>query len=167
VVFGRRQGADEETLVPGAVVSKVARRHGLSPEQLFTWGRQARQPAAANAATEAPQFVPAIVESVLSEGAAHRRRQRQRGLPMDRAGLRNHRGGDRGRQRPGRPWRGRKEGRGNHPGAEPPGLVRREPHDATRLTATVALGWLPECTCKLPFLGFIAPLNSGVAENIV
>jgi hypothetical protein len=29
------------------------------------------------------------------------------------------------------------------------------------------LGWLPECTCKLPFLGFIAPLNSGVAENIV
>jgi transposase len=35
----------EETLVPGAVVSEVARRHGLSPQQLFTWRRQARQPA--------------------------------------------------------------------------------------------------------------------------
>ena len=34
----------EETLVPGAVVSDVARRHGLSPQQLFTWRRQARRP---------------------------------------------------------------------------------------------------------------------------
>jgi transposase len=33
----------EETLVPGAVISEVARRHGLSPQQLFTWRRQARQ----------------------------------------------------------------------------------------------------------------------------
>ncbi len=29
----------EETLVPGAVVSEVARRHGLAPQQLFTWRR--------------------------------------------------------------------------------------------------------------------------------
>ncbi|MBH5369901.1 transposase, partial [Bradyrhizobium sp. CNPSo 4016] len=33
----------EETLVPGAVVSDVARRHGLTPQQVFTWRRQARQ----------------------------------------------------------------------------------------------------------------------------
>jgi transposase-like protein len=33
----------EETLVPGAVISEVARRHGLSPQQLFTWRRQMRQ----------------------------------------------------------------------------------------------------------------------------
>ncbi|MGY3604053.1 MULTISPECIES: transposase [unclassified Bradyrhizobium] len=26
-----------ETLVPGAVVSKIARRHGLTPQQVFTW----------------------------------------------------------------------------------------------------------------------------------
>ena len=38
----RRWSADEwaripeETLVPGAVVSSVARRHGLTPQQLFT-----------------------------------------------------------------------------------------------------------------------------------
>jgi transposase len=76
----------EETLVPGAVVSEVARRHGLAPQQLFTWRRQARQPAGADAATETPQFVPAIVESALPEGAA-RRRQRQRARPEDRPGI--------------------------------------------------------------------------------
>ncbi len=32
----------EETLVPGAVVSEVARRHGVSQSLLFTWRRQAR-----------------------------------------------------------------------------------------------------------------------------
>ena len=43
----RRQFSDddkarivEETLVPGAVVSEVARRHGLTPQQVFTWRRQ-------------------------------------------------------------------------------------------------------------------------------
>jgi len=36
----------EETLAPGAVASAVARRHGLTPQQVFTWRRQARQPAA-------------------------------------------------------------------------------------------------------------------------
>ena len=75
----------EETLVPGAVVSEVARRHGLAPQQLFTWRRQARQPAGADAATEAPQFVPAVVDSVLPEGAARRRRRSQRGRRMDGA----------------------------------------------------------------------------------
>lgn len=74
----------EETLVPGAVVSEVARRHGLAPQQLFTWRRQARQPAGADAAAEMPQFVPAVVESALPE-AASGRRQRQRARPLDRA----------------------------------------------------------------------------------
>jgi transposase len=32
-------GIIEETLVPGAVISEVARRHGLAPQQLFTWRR--------------------------------------------------------------------------------------------------------------------------------
>jgi len=43
----------------------------------------------------------------------------------------------------------------------------REPDDATRAAAIVALGWLPKCSGKLPLLGFIAPLNSGMAENVV
>lgn len=46
----------EETLAPGAVVSAVARRHGLTPQQLFTWRREARQ-----AAETLPAFVPAVV----------------------------------------------------------------------------------------------------------
>ncbi|MDI1346465.1 MAG: transposase [Pseudolabrys sp.] len=38
-----KAGVVEETLAPGAVVSEVARRHGLSPQQLFGWRRQARE----------------------------------------------------------------------------------------------------------------------------
>jgi transposase len=34
-----------ETLASGAVVSEVARRYGLTPQQVFTWRRQARQAA--------------------------------------------------------------------------------------------------------------------------
>jgi transposase len=65
----------EETLAHGAVVSDVARRHGLTPQQLFTWRRQARQPA------ETPQFVPAVVETALPDRASRgRRRKRTRQL---------------------------------------------------------------------------------------
>ena len=35
----------EETLAPGAVVSAEARRHELTPHQLFTWRREVRQAA--------------------------------------------------------------------------------------------------------------------------
>jgi transposase len=64
----RRWSADdkarivEETLAPGAVVSEVARRHGLTPQQLFGWRREARRASAE--AVEAPAaFVPAVVEA--------------------------------------------------------------------------------------------------------
>ncbi|MBV8927090.1 MAG: transposase [Bradyrhizobium sp.] len=50
----------EETLAPGAVVSDVARRHGLTPQQVFTWRRQARQVPAGK--VDELQFVPAVVE---------------------------------------------------------------------------------------------------------
>jgi transposase len=66
----------EETLVPGAVVSEVARRHGLSPQQLFGWRRQARRPAAVG--TEAPKFVPAVVGRQLPERAARRGERKRR-----------------------------------------------------------------------------------------
>ena len=32
----------EETFAPKAVASQIARRHGLSPQQVFSWRRQAR-----------------------------------------------------------------------------------------------------------------------------
>ena len=44
----------EEAMAPGAVVSQVARRHGMSPQHLFTWRRQAKQ----HAAEGQPAFVP-------------------------------------------------------------------------------------------------------------
>jgi transposase len=66
----------EETLVPGAVISEVARRNGLSPQQVFTWRRQARRPAASE--TEAQKFVPAVVESAFSARAIRQRKRTRR-----------------------------------------------------------------------------------------
>jgi transposase len=74
----------EETLVPGAVVSEVARRHGLTPQQVFGWRRQARRPGGPSTDTEALlQFVPAILEAQLPAPAA-RRRERKRTHQVDR-----------------------------------------------------------------------------------
>ncbi len=42
----------EETNEPGATVSLVARRHGVAPNQLFTWRRLAAQGALAAAGAE-------------------------------------------------------------------------------------------------------------------
>ena len=67
----------EETLVAGAVVSEVARWHGLTPRQVFTWRRQARRLAVRSVAVEA-QFVPAVVEASLPERAVQRGRKRSR-----------------------------------------------------------------------------------------
>lgn len=45
-----------ESLEPGANVSAVARRHGIYPQQLYTWRRGLRERA------EAMSFVPAMVD---------------------------------------------------------------------------------------------------------
>jgi transposase len=63
----------EETLSPGAVVSEIARRHGLSPQQLFGWRRQARQPIVSGTDMQVPQFVPAVIEAELPEATVRRR----------------------------------------------------------------------------------------------
>lgn len=71
-----------ESVTSGDSVCSVARRHGLSPQQLFGWRRQARQPAAASDDAHAPLFVPAIVETPLVKRAiAGRKRTR----PADRS----------------------------------------------------------------------------------
>jgi len=73
----RRWSLDEksrivaETLVPGAVVLEVARRHGLRPQQVFTWRREARK-LAASATPDAPAFVPAVVAGPMPGLAAGR-----------------------------------------------------------------------------------------------
>jgi transposase len=73
----------EETLAAGAVASEVARRHGLSPQQVFTWRRQARQVVPQPTESEAPTFVPAVVETALPS-RPERKRQRQRTHRVDR-----------------------------------------------------------------------------------
>jgi transposase len=68
---GRRRNrpADEkaaivaESYAPGRTVCGVARRHGLTPAQLFTWRRLARR--VRLPVQEPPvRFVPAVVEAV-------------------------------------------------------------------------------------------------------
>ena len=70
-----------ESYAPGKTVCGVARRHGLTPAQLFTWRRLARR--ARSPVQEPPVlFVPAVVEP--SPGpplhpASQPRRTRRRG----------------------------------------------------------------------------------------
>jgi transposase-like protein len=75
----------EETLSPGAVVSHVARRHGLTPQQLFTWRREARERAAESKAgyfapvVMATRAVPDIERNVKVAGTALADRGRNMG----------------------------------------------------------------------------------------
>ena len=52
-----------ESLVPGAVASTVALRHGLHRNQLYMWRRELRSGALANAGVAMPDFVPIVPES--------------------------------------------------------------------------------------------------------
>ena len=66
----RRKWSDEskvaivaEALADGVVVSDVARRHDISPSQLFGWMRQFRDAALATIASPPPpMFTPAVVD---------------------------------------------------------------------------------------------------------
>src|SRR4051794_20739664 len=74
-----------ESYAPGRTVCGVARRHGLTPAQLFTWRRLARR--ARLPVTEPPvRFVPAVVEAVPSglppRPASQPRRARRPGPAM-------------------------------------------------------------------------------------
>lgn len=82
-----KAGIVEETLVPGAVVSEVARRHGLSPQQLFGWRRQARQPLEATGGEDARLFVPAVVDTPLSAPAGRSRGRKRARRPDGVSGI--------------------------------------------------------------------------------
>ena len=47
----------------GDSVCAVARRHGLSPQQLFGWRRRLRDAEAASAESDGLEFVPAVVDA--------------------------------------------------------------------------------------------------------
>jgi transposase len=61
-----------EIATSGDSVCAVARRHGLSPQQLFGWRRQLRESEAGGPATDGLQFVPAVVDA--GSSAVPRRR---------------------------------------------------------------------------------------------
>src|SRR5690348_10483745 len=50
-----------ESLAPGVTACGVARRHGLSPQQLFAWRREARRRAVEDGEAM-PPFVPVLLE---------------------------------------------------------------------------------------------------------
>lgn len=67
-----------EILPSGESLSAVARRHGLSPQQLFGWRRQLQAPRSELLDAEEPSFVPAVVDgpspaSVRRQGKMPRR----------------------------------------------------------------------------------------------
>ena len=74
---GRRRTWDEatkarvvaESYAPGAVVSAVARRWQIAPQQLFTWRREARV-ASLEARRGEAAFVPIVAEPPAAEVAA-------------------------------------------------------------------------------------------------
>jgi transposase len=81
----RRKWSDEdkarivaEIVRSGDSVCAVARRHGLSPQQLFGWRRQLRESAARPSEAEELQFVPAVVDAVAQAPAPGRRRKAPR-----------------------------------------------------------------------------------------
>ena len=72
---GRRRWSEDEksraveaSLEPDAVVSAIARQHGVTPQQLFTWRREARVKAQGDPVGAA--FVPVVVERPATGGGS-------------------------------------------------------------------------------------------------
>jgi len=78
----RRSFSDEdkarivaEIVTSGDSVSGVARRHGLSPQQLFGWRRQMRDSQVGLSEADGLQFVPAVVDVASSASSVRRQRK--------------------------------------------------------------------------------------------
>jgi transposase len=78
-----------ESYVEGDTVCAVARRHGLTPQQLFAWRRLARR----SVAEAAAMFVPAVVEArpeppvVAKPPLRARRRSHSNGIELEIGGV--------------------------------------------------------------------------------
>ncbi len=93
----RRWSADEkativaESYAGGETVCGVARRHGLTPQQLFTWRRLFRRDLRAD--TKPPLFVPAVIEAAVEQpvreppSGAPRRRSFASGIELEIDGV--------------------------------------------------------------------------------
>jgi transposase len=62
-------GIVAESYAAGETVSAVARRHGLTPQQLFGWRRAAGRPLAIGMGEHGPAFAPVIVEGAPSRAS--------------------------------------------------------------------------------------------------
>ena len=65
---GEKSRAVEASLEPGVVVSVVARQHGVTQQQFFTWRREARLKAQSEPTAEA--FVPVALERPTASGGS-------------------------------------------------------------------------------------------------
>jgi transposase len=75
-----------EIVASGDSVSAVARRHGLSPQQLFGWRRELQASQTALSHPEELQFVPAVLAGASSPPVRRQRRTPRRQAEPD-AGL--------------------------------------------------------------------------------
>jgi len=64
-----------EIVTSGESVSGVARRYGLSPQQLFGWRRQLRESQVEPSEADGLQFVPAVVDVASSASPVRRQRK--------------------------------------------------------------------------------------------
>jgi len=76
-----------EIVASGESVCSVARRHGLSPQQLFGWRRQLREAAGGPSEAAQVQFVPAVVDAVVPASALGRERKAVRRKAKADAGI--------------------------------------------------------------------------------
>jgi transposase len=90
----RRTWSDEdktrivaEIVANGESVSAVARRHGLSPQQLFGWRRELQAFQTALSHAEEPQFVPAVLDVTPSSPSVRRQSKMRRRQVEPGAGL--------------------------------------------------------------------------------
>ena len=67
-----------EILASGESLSAVARRHGLSPQQLFGWRRQLQAPRSELLDEEEPSFVPAVLNAPSSPSVRRQRKMPRR-----------------------------------------------------------------------------------------
>ena len=76
-----------EIVASGDSVSAVARRHGLSPQQLFGWRRELQTSQIALSQAEELQFVPAVLDVAPSSPTVRRQRRMPRRQVQPGAGM--------------------------------------------------------------------------------
>jgi transposase len=75
-----------EATVPGAVVSKIARRWQICPQQVFAWRRAALRGTSTDLVTTGPAFVPIIEEPPVPEQPAAKTASRTPEIEIDTGG---------------------------------------------------------------------------------